>query len=92
MAATDASQDMINCQRIAARWESWYAGQDMINCQRCDRPMPNLHGRDYCSKDCELGNVKLPYQDTGLPPIGSVAFRAYKPGSWRDDCPHERKG
>ncbi len=33
-----------------------------INCFRCDRPFRTLPDVKYCTKECELGGVQMPYQ------------------------------
>ncbi len=33
-----------------------------VRCKRCDRRFRTIPGVDYCTKECELGQTKLPYQ------------------------------
>jgi len=33
-----------------------------VRCFRCDRPFNSLPDVKYCTKECELGQTKLPYQ------------------------------
>ena len=33
-----------------------------VRCFRCDRPFRSLESVKYCTKECELGGVPMPYQ------------------------------
>ena len=37
-----------------------------IRCFRCDRPFRSLPDVRYCTKECELGGVEMPYQTQAL--------------------------
>ena len=37
-----------------------------VRCSRCDRTFRSLSSVKYCTKECELGGVEMPYQTRAL--------------------------
>ena len=57
---TELSSELQGCLDLAEQFEVVE-----VRCSRCDKRFRSLPDVKYCTKECELGQTKLPYQTRG---------------------------
>lgn len=57
---TELSSELQECLNLEYEFEIVE-----VRCSRCDKRFRSLPDVKYCTKECELGQTKLPYQTRG---------------------------